>query len=144
MTLVLEPLASPVRSLWAVMDPTDLAAAREALREREGVSKQRSNEIGAWLRRDNPPGLICELPKWASARGLEGVVWTDLRSKFANEEKRTPTIEQVLGYLGGLTGTARDLAERYVRCAPRQIDTPYRRRIEAALGWAHGAPGGRA
>jgi len=133
-TLVLEQTAPPVRSLWAVMDATDIATAREALRLREGISSTAAQRIGAWSIGDAPPQLILDLPEWARARGISGVLWTALPSKFAGAE-RTPTEDEVVHYLGQLTGAARALAERYVRQAPKQIDTPYRRRIEAVLHW---------
>ena len=143
-TLVLEASSTPVRSLWAVMDTTELATAREALRLREGISKSRAAEIGAWSKGDRCPSLIHELSEWAASRGVEAVIWTALPSKFAGEERRTPSVEQVLDYLAGLTGTKRDSAERYIRHVPRQIDTPYRRRIEAVLHWRYTAPSGGA
>ena len=143
MTLVLEASASPVRSLWAVMDHTDIDAAREALRKREGISQKRAEEILGWSKGESSPELIIDLPEWAASRGVEGVMWTALPPKFNGEEGRTPEVEQVLEYLGGLTGAPRDAAECYIRCAPRQIDTRYRRRIEAALHWTHRSPRGR-
>jgi hypothetical protein len=143
MTLVLEASAPPVRSLWAVMDHTDIAVTREALRKRECVSQKRAAEIRGWSKGESSPELIVDLPEWAALHAVEGVVWTALRSKFNGKEGHTPTMKQVLGYLGDLTGAARDAAEYYIRCAPRQIDTPYRRRIEAALQWTHRSPRGR-
>jgi hypothetical protein len=134
-TLVLEGSAPPSRSLWAVMDHTEIGAAREALRKREGISEKRSMDIAGWSKGEDPPRLILDLPEWAASHGLGGAVWTALPSKFDGKEGCTPTIDQVLKYLEGLTGVARASAERYVRCAPRQIDTPYRRRIEAILHW---------
>ena len=143
MTLVLEASAPPVRSLWAVMDHTDITVAREALRKRERVPRKWAEKIMGWSKGEMSPELIVDLPEWAASHGVGGVVWTALPSKFNEKKEHTPKIEQVLEYLGGLTGSKRDLAERYIRCAPRQIDTPYRRRIEAALQWTHRSPRGR-
>jgi hypothetical protein len=39
------------------------------------------------------------------------------------------------GYLAGLQGLERDMAEEYIRLTPRQIATPYRKAIEGAFGW---------
>lgn len=133
-TLVLEPTAPPVRSLWAIMDTTDIAAARETLRLREDIPSGSANRIGAWSAGDPLPQLIPDLPEWVRARAIHGVVWTALPSKFDGTE-RTPTEDEVVRYLGQLMGEQRKNAERYVRYTPAQIDTPYRRRIEAELHW---------
>lgn len=77
--------------------------------------------------------MIHELPDWATARGIEAVIWTALPPKFNAADD--PALTQIVTYLSGLAGTTRDKAERYVRFAPRQIDTRYRRGIEAALHW---------
>ena len=134
-TLVLVPTATPVRSLWAVMDATDIGSARTALSERENISpKNEHSLIGSWSSGQASPNLIHGLPEWAESRGVNHVVWTALPPKF-NEAKQTPSQEQVVQYLSGLTGAKRDNAERYIRFAPKQIDTTYRRHIEAALLW---------
>jgi hypothetical protein len=77
---------------------------------------------------------VLGLSDWAQARGVHHVVWTALPSKFDGTEQ-TPTQEEVVQYLMSLTGTQRDNAERYIRFTPKQIDTAYRRGIEAALQW---------
>ena len=129
-TLVLDENAGPTRALWAILDATDIEAAKEALKRREGCS---ATDIGVWSPGSAAPLLVLGLPHWAEAHGVDSVVWTALPPKF--DGKVTPTVDQVVAYLSDLSGAVRDAAERYVRCAPRQIDTPYRRRIEAALHW---------
>ena len=134
-TLVLEQSATPVRSLWAVMDATEVAVARKALREREGISeKNAACHVGSWSSGQASPNLIPELSEWAGSHCAHHVIWTALPPKFLGIDQ-TPTEEQIIQYLSGLTGAQRDNAERYVRFAPMQIDTTYRRRIEAVLQW---------
>jgi len=69
------------------------------------------------------------------SRDVDSVGWTALPCEFNDENGRKPTVEEVLAHLGCLTGRLRDEAESYIRLAPRQIDTPYRHRIEAVLHW---------
>lgn len=134
-TLVLDSSASPCRSLWAVMLTDTLEAAKDALRQREGIPKENSKQhIGAWSRGEKAPEMLIELPLWAEDRGVDSVIWTALPPKFEVNGK-PPSVDEVIVYLRGLTGTPRAHAEQYIRSTPTQIDTPYRRRLEAELGW---------
>ena len=127
------PISTPVRSLWAVMDATDINVARQVLCHREGISQQNEKGyIGSWSSGQPSPNLICDLPEWAESRGVHHVVWTALPPKF-NNATRTPTQEEVVQYLNALTGSKRNNAERCIRSAPIQIDTAYRRCIEERL-----------
>lgn len=131
-TLVIEEAATPVRSLWAVMDATSVESSKEALRQREGTVQE---HIAHWRTGDNTPVAIPHLAEWARTHGIDAVIWTALPPKFAGKNKRAPTVDEVLVHLRSLEGSKRDNAERYIRLAPRQIDTAYRRKIEAELGW---------
>lgn len=58
-TLVLAKTQKPVRSLWAVMDTTELASAKIELRKREGIpEKNEEKHIGAWSTGQQNPALI--------------------------------------------------------------------------------------
>lgn len=132
-TLVIVRNARPVRSLWALMNCENPKEAREKLRIREGGTK--TQYIGLWSRGRRSPAAIPDLHDWAIARDIDSVVWTALPPKFRNEIYRQPSVEEVLGHLGELSGKQRKCAKEYVRRAPRQIDTAYRRWIEAELQW---------
>ena len=135
-TLVIVPKdkARPVRSLWALMNGECLEDAREHLRKREKAKE--IEHIKTWSRGKPPPGCLPDLDDWALARSLDAVVWTGLPSRFEGKKDGEPPAEdEILTYLRQLTGTKRDNAERYIRRAPRQTDTVYRRRIEAEFGW---------
>jgi hypothetical protein len=135
MTLVIDPLRTPLRVLWAQMVPVDLPVAAKALCNREGIPEENcSSRIGSWKRGDVSPGNIPGLPAWAEAHELDAVVWTALGPRFDSED-RSPSADDVIAYLQELRGPVRDHAKQYIERAPRQIDTDYRRQIEAALGW---------
>lgn len=135
-TLVLTKSAPLVRGLWALMDMEELSEARDALRKREGISEANGAKfIGSWTLGDREPDNIRELASWADARGIQHVIWTALPPKFDGRNEIMPTATNVLDHLGNLTGSQRDHAANYIRRAPSQIDTPYRRQIEAKFGW---------
>ena len=129
--------AVPVRVLWAQMLSNNLPEARDALGDRENIKeKDRPSRIGSWKRADAAPHNIPELSAWAEAHGVDAIVWTDLKPKFGNKD-RTPSAAEVVKYLRTRVGTQRDKAKRYIENAPIQIDTEYRRKIEAALNWSY-------
>ena len=134
-TLVLTEAGTLVRALWALMDCTDIQAAREALRAREGVPKSKPEFIGSLERGGDGPAQMVGCVEWLGKQQLDAVVWTALPPKFGDAEK-TPTEDQVVDYLAGLRGAARDNAKQYVRKTPPQIDTNYRRAISARLSWS--------
>lgn len=120
-----------VQSLWARMDVDPLPVARKRLAKREGTCV---TSIGFWSEGNPPPGSVPELDKWAEENGVDGVVWTALPPKFRGNSEM-PAVEEVVTYLRTLTGCRRHRAEEYIRKAPQQIDTAYRRRIERELHW---------
>ena len=131
-TLVISPDARPVRSLWTLMDSDCLEVAIKQLKRREGTTK---DNIGSWSKGQDSPAEIPKLSEWARARNLDSVIWTALPPGLKGDGTRQPSVEEVLKHLRALSGTTRDNAKQYIRRAPRQIDTAYRRRIEAELQW---------
>ncbi len=115
------------------MDSETVDEAHEALRLREG--KVKSDYIGKWSVGTRAPDSIPELDKWAAAKQLDHVIWTALPPKFGGVNKKTPTKEEIINYLHTLKEPQRDLAKKYIRRAPPQIDTAYRRQIEAVFHW---------
>lgn len=130
-TLVIDPSAAPLEVLWARLDVQNLAKARTALADRERCQAQ---HVGCWSVGEAEPASIPLLEPWARSRAFDAVVWTALPARYHGLEA-TPTIEQVLAHLRALRDEKLARAEAYIRRAPRQIMTTYRRRIETELGW---------
>ena len=136
-TLVTEQSAKPVRSLWAIMDVSDIDEAHTALRVREGPKngKTRPEWVGKLtIDSDVGEGIDALIWEWAASKKLDGVVWTKLPAKWKLDGE-VPTPVQVIEHLKSLTGSSLICAREYVEKAPKQIDTAYRRKIEVELGW---------
>ena len=138
MTLVIcEGVGVPaVTTLWAALDVASLPEAINSLAVREGITEGNIKySIGFWSLGRQSSGSTAEtVATWAAGRNIEGVVWTALKPIFG-DTKGMPDENQVVAHLRGLEGVERNNAEEYVRLAPRQIATSFRRAIEDALGW---------
>jgi hypothetical protein len=139
-TLVICPEAPRVTTYWATLDASTINVARDQLGVREykdATAKWIAKNVGFWDERtDTSFGLEEKIiATWAMANGLAGAVWTNLPCGFRESRETMPQSEAVVAYLRALGPEDRLGAEEYVRNAPGQIDTPYRRAIEDALGW---------
>lgn len=142
MTLVICPGRSLLPTRWAMLDVPDIQSARRALAVRGYdralvIARWIEANIGFWERTTGARhGMEADsIPAWASDQGLAGAVWTSLTCKFNGENGVMPSEDEVIDSLRALEGKERVLAEEYVRNAPREIETPYRRRIALELGW---------
>jgi|SRR5262249_30513041 len=133
-TLVVEEGSNSIPVLWCEMDARSVEAARTALADREGISLENAARlIGLWTKDTAGEGPAA-VAKWAESKGFDGAVWTTLGPKFP-DMRGAPSCDQVIAYLAKLEGETKRIAEEYIRRAPAQIMTAYRRRIEHELGW---------
>lgn len=129
-TLVISAKAAPVTVLWAELAVSSLDEAREVLARREGISSKNAVRLVATSRSSS----LQQVAAWAKEKDLTGVVWTALGPRFPGVTDQ-PSNEQIIAYLQGLASPTKELAEEYIRKAPRQIHTANRERIEQSLGW---------
>lgn len=135
-TLVIVPATFPlVRILWAPMSVANLDEARLALGSRECGRKDNPREcVDYWPGGSKNRIAVKRIGDWARTLKVDAVVWTNLPPEF-NKAKRVPDVDEVVKDLDSRDGHERENAEEYVRKAPRQVATKYRRIIEAKLGW---------
>lgn len=141
LTLVIVPETPVVRTLWALFSDSvgDVEGARKALGEREGIpTKNYEKHVAVWP--DGADGgsdrVVASISEWARHLSIDAVVWTALPPKFCGSNDQKPEENQAVDYLRNkLTHEQRRAAELYIRRAPPQIDTPYRRRFEREFGW---------
>lgn len=154
-TLVLTPGKRPVQSLWNRMLVAGLDQAKRELAIRElgegehtedQIQRFIQRSIGYWTSTEQKGQCADDIGRWASRTGLDAAVWTDLPPKsppvFQGERiiveaiDAVPTDKEVIAFLRNRQQSEKSQnAEEYIRKAPRQINTDYRRRIEEDLRW---------
>jgi hypothetical protein len=131
-TLIIDAKAKPVRTLWAIMLLSNLEACVESLALREGTSKTNIQMVS--ITDSTKDSISSIIKEWLINNNLDAAIWTSLSFSKKTEYKR-PNINVILKHLESLKGTERANAEEYIRKAPLQVDTEYRREIEARFGW---------
>lgn len=134
LTLIIDEQAKPVRTLWTLMRTDDLTVATEALRVREDTKAENIHFAEANKQEKLPVAI--SINQWLKTKNIDAAIWTGLSYSKATHFKR-PTIEYVIDYLSNLPYQKGKVAEEYIRKAPKQIDTEFRREIEKHLGWKH-------
>ncbi len=135
LTLVITPGANKVMTLWALSACNDLRDAADHLITREKTSSKYVGRIHSAedLSNDN---IVRDISVWLTAQALDGAVWTALPPQTPEnwtESEMTP--EGAVIYIRSLDDSARSLAERYIRNAPEQIETPIRKKLREEFGW---------
>lgn len=133
MTLIIDDSSSFVRTLWALMTVEDLPTAIKSLEERENSKKIDSVKTNEKPTNDNTKISIVE---WLRLKNLDAAIWTNLSYSKKTDNKR-PSIEYIIKHLKELDYNSRKTAEEYIRKAPKQIDTEFRRKIELEFGWTY-------
>jgi len=115
------------------MTTGDLDEGKHSLKEREGTADQNIHSV---LKSDTTDDQVkMTIKNWLLVKDLDAAIWTGLSySKKTNNSR--PTLDYVISHLKELDYEKRKVAEEYIRKAPKQIDTIYRRRIEIELGWS--------
>lgn len=132
-TLAITPGAAEIQVLWAELAVETMEEAVEALGRREGIPTEYWPEhVGVWHAEAEPAHLHADIiGAWSQERGFDAVVWTALPTGFKHARGAVPTLDEILIYLGSLTGETRARAEEYVRRAPVSTHTAYRTTIQS-------------
>lgn len=141
LTLVLYPPAQEVHSFWVHSVFQKLDYAKENLCTRENTNLDKIGFISIKDDRYNcqaAPAILSNIRDWANKRGLDAVIWTDLKSNFMRKTETDFTEENVIVYLCSLSREKLENAETYIRRAPKQISTKMRPLIEEKLAGLKG------
>ena len=128
LTLVIDSANGvPTTVAHCVSRRSNIAEAIEDLRRREGASVQnigfvrRSGEARFRDRQSRDTIL-----SWAANRDMDGVVWTDLPSNFAEKLDQPFSVPAALTYVHALEPEGKAKALEYFRRAPPFVRTPLR------------------
>lgn len=132
-TLIIDEKAREIRTYWSTMKTADLEEAIASLEEREAATR----EFIHWTRTSVKPisKIHKKVQDWLFQKELDAAIWTGLTYSKKTSTRR-PTIQEIFQHLRKLDGSpAASIAEEYIKRAPLQTDTEFRRLIEHEFGW---------
>ena len=127
--------AAPQKSWWALLATSDLADAREQLRQREEIDAHHPEWVGSLVKGKDDPAAPEAIRRWLQRSEADAVVWTALLPRINEEEGRCPGVHEAIEYLEKLSGETRSHAEDYIRRVPVSLNTEYRKAFATSLGW---------
>lgn len=142
LTLVITSNGTKVPTLYTLSDykTTDEAVLDLAVREGSG-----RKSIGWYDKSKNefsPEKIACkdEIREWIKDRDFDAVIWTNLGENWKIKNDNGQVTKEIIpderiNYLRELKGPISKSAEQYIRKAPKQINTTYRKKIEEELEW---------
>jgi len=134
LTLVIKPSWDHVTVLYSTSEFTELEAAIENLKIREGTSTKRIGFYnfqtgGKNIREANIP-ILQNLITWNESKGFDAIIWTDLPPNFKDKLKLALNLENISNVLNKLNSSDFDSAKEYIEKAPEQVTTQFRSEIE--------------
>jgi len=136
LTLIVTPgYPHSSRVLWTISGLDDLDAAVANLAARETNAPLDSiHGIGSGRTLGSPhPSVVEVVSAWLGGKPhIDAAVWTGL-GPGNGWPAGGWSPERAADHLASLQGTAREVAIEYIRRAPRQIDTPVRRALQAVI-----------
>lgn len=135
LTLVIKPNFDFVPTLYAVSSNNDFIAARENLQSRENTPNIENIGFINFTNnthhvRSSNVFILDILTHWNIAKKFDAIIWSDFQPRFTNAIGSPFTLENVITFLSGLSEADKVEALKYIRNAPPQITTPFRKTIE--------------
>lgn len=132
-TLVIDEKFEPQKTFWILMTQNSISDACSSLREREGTVDRHIHHVTSDAEPKN--SIQEEIIKWLTEKELGCAIWTGLPPKFKGVDHKFPTLTDLFEYFDNLPNDKLELAKEYITKTPKQIDTKYRREIEAKYNW---------
>ncbi len=136
LTLVIDKnKGGKVKTLYALSKRTNLPDAIADLREREGTVWKNIEHIDLTEETDSNKNIDKEsdihkkIKKWAEDNEIGAVVWTALLPNFKEQIEKDYTVDSAIEYLKSLPKNAKENAINYIKRAPKQINTPLRKKV---------------
>ena len=139
LTLVIdEENGEPCQVGFALSRRATCEEAAEDLRIREETTAPNVDSLIVRLAMaDSVDRVRHSIQAWASAKKLDAVVWTGLKSNFVRNTGHAFSIARAIAHLDMLSAEGRCHAVEYFQKAPDAIDTPLRRALRKRCApWA--------